>query len=148
HSLNDRRGVRSCGLTGWVAGAPAWRRTRRPWSVGDERACRGVSPQKYAPALPHAAQAHPTEAGRHRLTGFPVDDRPGLGPAEVGEGGVAELVEQARRLGRDARGGRIRRRLGHGYLTAGCRFALLLAGGGGCGAVLGSVAVLERAGLC
>jgi len=37
-----------------------------------------------------------------------------LGPAEVGEGGLAELVEQARRLGRDVRGGRIRRRLGHG----------------------------------
>src|SRR5205823_4426865 len=34
--------------------------------------------------------------------------------AEVGEGGLAKLVEEARRLGREGRGGRIRRRLGHG----------------------------------
>ena len=46
-----------------------------------------------------------------------------LGPAEVGQGGLARLVGGARGLGRDARGGRIRRRLGPGrpsLKTAAC----------------------------
>ncbi len=37
-----------------------------------------------------------------------------LGLAEVGEGGLAQLVEEARRLGRGARGRRTRRQRGHG----------------------------------